>query len=144
MLANGTRLYYSETPISSGTSGWTEIPDLKEVPDMGVDPERVDNTGLNDTNRQYEQGIGDTGETMYLFKYPANKEAYATSAWKLGREWQQSGKTIYFREVMKDGFESKFSGTCSAKRTGGALNGIVDVQLNIAINSNITYTEPTT
>ena len=40
MLANGIKLEFKE---SAGS--FTAIPELKEVPEMGVDPEKVENTG---------------------------------------------------------------------------------------------------
>ena len=143
MLANGAKFYYAEGEKPSGASGWTEIPDLKEIPEMGADSERVENTGLNDMNKQYEMGIGDLGETTYTFKHPTSTAAYATSALCLGRKWQQSHETVWFREVLKDGAETIFSGQASSKRTGAGVNGVLDTQLNIAINSDLYFTDPT-
>lgn len=143
MLANGAKLYYSETAWSTSNKTGTELPDLKEIPEVGTEPELVANTGLNDANPQNEMGVGSQGSMMYTFKYPTTPQAYATSAWKLGREWQASRKTIYFREVLADGAETKFSATVSIKRTGGALNGVLDVQMNMAVNSDFDFTDPT-
>lgn len=140
MLANGAKLGYKTS--AQGTS-YTDIPGLKEIPDMGAEPERVENTGLNDANNQYENGIGDLGETSYTFKYPSSTAEYATSAWKLGRDWQKSGDTVYFCETLKDGAKTEFSAQVSVKRTGGAKNGVVDVQLNLSINSDLKFTDPT-
>lgn len=42
---------------------------LKEVPELGIDPEKVENTTLADTIKQYEFGIGDAGELEYKFTY---------------------------------------------------------------------------
>ena len=44
MLANGIKLEYSES-----TSGYTLLTGLKEVPELGVEPEKVENTTLADT-----------------------------------------------------------------------------------------------
>ena len=142
MLANGAKLYYSETE-PTGTSSYTELPGLKEIPEMGVEPEKVNNTGLNDANQQYEMGIGELPDTQYVFKFPSTPAEWATSAYKLGMKWQKSGQRVWFKEVLKDGTETKFSGKCSVKRTGGAVNGVVDTQLNIAIDSDLDVTPPT-
>ena len=53
MLANGITIGYK-----SG-SEYKELTGLKEVPEMGAEPEKVDNTCLSDTEKQYEYGIGD-------------------------------------------------------------------------------------
>lgn len=141
MLANGAKLYYSETE-PNGAGSYTELPGLKEIPEMGVDPEKVNNTGLNDVNQQYEMGIGELPDTQYVFKFPSNKTEWDASAYKKGMEWQKSNQRVWFKEVLKDGTETKFSGKCSAKRTGGGVNGVIDAQLNIAIDSDLEITQP--
>ena len=44
MLANGTKLGYSKTAPSGSSTSYTDLPGLKEIPDVGTDPEKVDNT----------------------------------------------------------------------------------------------------
>ena len=63
MLANGAKLEYKEKSDVAGA--YKELPGLKEIPDCGVEPEKVENTGLNDKNKQYENGIGDLGDMTY-------------------------------------------------------------------------------
>ena len=46
MLANGAKLEYKEKSDAAGA--YKELPGLKEIPDCGVEPEKVENTGLND------------------------------------------------------------------------------------------------
>ena len=57
MLANGITLSYSETKGS-----YTKLVGLKEVPEFGIEPEKVENTTLEDKVKKYEFGIGDAGE----------------------------------------------------------------------------------
>lgn len=135
MLANGTKLGYSET--SSGS--FTDLPGLKEIPDMGVEPEKVENTCLTDKNKRYETGIGDMGDMTYKFRY---ENSSATSPFRVMRAAADAGKTLYFKETAPDGTVAAFSGTVSVKRTGGGVNTAVDFDLNIAINSDVTYTDP--
>lgn len=59
MLANGTKLGYSKTDPSDSSTSYTDLPGLKEIPDVGTDPEKVDNTVLTDKHKVYEKGIGD-------------------------------------------------------------------------------------
>ena len=62
MLANGATLGYKK---KGAVGDYTDLPGLKEIPDMGTEPEKVENTDLNAKNKQYENGIGDAGEMTY-------------------------------------------------------------------------------
>ena len=62
MLANGIKLGYKTTG-----STYTNLEGLKEVPEMGEDPEKIDVTCLSDTTKQYEYGIGDYGDLAYKY-----------------------------------------------------------------------------
>ena len=50
MLANGAALGYKET--KEGAS-YTDLAGLKEIPEIGSDPEKVENTTLKDKVKQY-------------------------------------------------------------------------------------------
>ena len=41
MLANGAKLGYSKTAPSGSSTTYTDLPGLKEIPDIGSDPEKV-------------------------------------------------------------------------------------------------------
>ena len=56
MLANGSTLGYR---AAGGTGDFTDLDGLKELPDIGVDPEKVENTPLSAHVKQYENGVGD-------------------------------------------------------------------------------------
>lgn len=66
MLANGATLGYKK---KGSTEDYTNLTGLKEIPELGDDPEKVENTGLADKVKQYEFGIGDAGDLTYKFKY---------------------------------------------------------------------------
>ena len=101
MLANGAKLEYKEK--SDAADAYKELPGLKEIPDCGVEPEKVENTGLNDKNKQYENGIGDLGDMTYKFKY---ENGAATSAYRILRKAQESGKVLSFKETLKDSLQT--------------------------------------
>ena len=42
MLANGAKLGYSKTAPSGSSTTYTDLPGLKEIPDIGSDPEKVE------------------------------------------------------------------------------------------------------
>ena len=71
MLANGATLGYKK---KGSTEDYTNLTGLKEIPELGDDPEKVENTGLADKVKQYEFGIGDAGDLTYKFKYENTSE----------------------------------------------------------------------
>ncbi len=135
MLANGIKLGYKE----SGGSTYTDLTGLKEVPELGIEPEKVENTCLSDTVKQYEYGIGDPGDLEYKFKYE-NKAA--NSPYRVLRKAQEAGKTLSFQETLPDGTTFVFDAQPSVKLGGGGVNGTVEFTLKMALQSSITITDP--
>ena len=134
MLANGATLGIKNS--ASGAS-YTALPGLKEIPEIGVDPEKVENTTLTDTIKKYEMGIGDPGDMQYVFKFV---NSAPTDAWRILRGYEQAGTLGYFKETLKDGTETTFSGYVALKRGGGGVNGVLDFTLAIALQSGLTIT----
>lgn len=137
MLANGAKLEYKEKSDAAGA--YKELPGLKEIPDCGVEPEKVENTGLNDKNKQYENGIGDLGDMTYKFKYE-NKSA--TSTYRVLRQAQENGDVLSFKETLSDGTTTEYDAEVSVKRTGGGVNGVVEVEAKMTICSDLKVTDP--
>lgn len=137
MLANGATLGYKKKSESAGA--FTVLKGLKEIPEMGVDPEKVENTTLEDSTKQYEMGIGDPGDITYKFKYENNA---ATSPYRVLRGLEKTGEVVSFQETLKDGTKTEFDGQISVKRTGGGVNGVIEFDLNIALQSALTITDP--
>jgi hypothetical protein len=135
MLANGAKLGFKK----KGGATFTDLPGLKEIPDLGVEPEKVENTVLTDENKQYENGIGDLGEMKYKFKYDNTK---ADSPYRVMRAAQISGEVLSFQETLNDGTKTEYDAQVSVKRTGGGVNAVMEFELNMAIQSNLTYTDP--
>lgn len=51
MLANGAKLGYKK---KGAGEDYTNLTGLKEIPELGDDPEKVENTGLADKVKQYD------------------------------------------------------------------------------------------
>ena len=137
MLANGAKLGY-KVPGGSGST-YIDLPGLKEVPDLGVEKERVENTELTAKNKQYEYGIGDLGELTYKFKYENKSE---TSPYRVMRKYADENTLLDFEETMADETKTHFSGQVSVKRTGGAVNAAVEFELKIAVSSDFSIVDP--
>lgn len=135
MLANGTKLSIKENSDGS----YKELPGLKETPEVGVTPEKVENTGLNDPFKMNELGIGELPDMVYKFKFDNTS---ADSPYRKLRAIQKEGKTVSFKETLKDGTITEFDATVSVKRTGGGVNGVIDVELTVYPQSDFEITDP--
>lgn len=137
MLANGATLGYKKKGATEST--YKDLPGLKEIPDCGVEPEKVENTCLTDKNKQYENGIGDLGDMVYKFKYDNSS---SDSPYRLMRAAQDSGEVLSFQEKLKDGTITEFDAQVSVKRTGGGVNGVIEFELTMAVQSDLKVTDP--
>lgn len=134
MLANGITLGYKTTG-----SSYTILEGLKEVPEMGEDPEKIDVTCLSDTTKQYEYGIGDYGDLAYKFNYRNTSE---NSPYRVLRKLAEAKTVVDFEQTYPDGTKFLFRAQCSIKLGGGAVNGVLEFTLNLALQSGIEVTDP--
>lgn len=136
MLANGITLGYKK---KSAAGDYTLLSGLKEVPEIGEEPEKVENTDLSDKVKKYEYGVGDAGDLTYLFKYENSSE---TSPYRVMRKAAADKEVLSFRETLPDGTKYEYDAQVSVKRTGGGVNGVIEFNLNMAVQSEIKVTDP--
>lgn len=136
MLANGATLGYKKKGASDE---YTILTGLKEIPELGEDPEKVENTGLADKTKQYEFGIGDAGDLTYKFKYENSSE---TSPYRVMRLAAATKEVLAFCETLPDGTKYEYDAQVSVKRTGGGVNAVMEWNLNMALQSEIKVTDP--
>lgn len=135
MLANGATL-----GVKTGTeSDYKNLPGLKELPDVGVEPEKVENTCLTDTVKQYENGIGDAGDMAYVFKFDNSS---ATTAYRILKAIEESGETASFQEKLKDGTTTEFDAKVAIKRNGAGVNGAMDFTANLTLQGALNISDP--
>lgn len=135
MLANGTKLGYK---ASGAESAFKDLPGLKEIPEMGEDIEKVENTCLTDPHKVYEKGIGDLSDMKYKFKYDNSK---AESPYRVLSDAADKGSVLTFQETLPDKTMTEFTGQVAVKRTGGGVNGVIEFEATIAVQS-IKRTDP--
>lgn len=135
MLANGIKLEYS---TDKGTK-YTELAGLKEVPEMGSDPEKVENTCLSDKVKRYEYGISDYGDLEYKFKY---ENEGASSPYRVLRKLAETKAVVKFKQTYPDKTTFIFDAQCNVKLGGGGVNGVIDFTLALALQSEIAVTDP--
>lgn len=134
MLANGIKLSYKSTG-----STFKELTGLKEVPEMGNNPEKIENTCLSDDTKQYEFGIGDYGDLAYKFKYVNDK---ADSPYRILRKLADDKTVVDFEQAYPDGTKFTFKAQCSVKLGGGTVNSAMEFTLSLALQSKIDVTDP--
>lgn len=135
MLTNGITLGMKK----KGGSTFAILAGLKEVPELGVDPEKVDNTTLADTMKHSELGIGDPGDLAYKFKW----ENGANSSYRTLRAVADAKETVSFEQKFPDGTVFHFDAQCSVKVSGGGVNAAVEFTLNLGLQTDIVVVNPT-
>ncbi|WP_338630824.1 phage tail tube protein [Clostridium baratii] len=135
MLANGTTLEYKE----KGGSNYTDLEGLKEIPEIGEEPEKVENTCLSDTSKIYEYGIGDPGELEFKFKY---ENSSATSPYRVLRKAAEAKKILEFKLTAPDKTTFTWKAQVSIKLGGGGVNGVIEFTCKMALQSEIEVTDP--
>lgn len=135
MLANGAKLSFKTTG-----STYTDLVGLKEIPELGGEPEKVENTTLADTAKQYEYGITDYGDLEFKFKYDNSS---ADSPYRVLRGLQAAKTKADFQLTLKDGTKFAWSAIPSVKLGGGGVNAALEFTLKMALQSDITVTDPT-
>lgn len=133
MLANGITLSFSETKGS-----YTKLAGLKEVPELGIEPEKVENTTLADKVKKYEYGVGDAGELEYKFSYDNTS---ATAPYRVLRKAADDKKKLFFEQAYPDGTKVNFEGQVSVKLGGGGVNAVIEFMLKIALQSELAFTD---
>lgn len=133
MLANGITLSYG---TAKGT--YTKLAGLKEVPEFGIEPEKVENTTLEDKVKKYEFGIGDAGELEYKFAY---KNDGASAPYRILRTAADNKTKLFFEQAYPDDTKVKFEGQVSVKLGGGGVNSVIEFTLKIALQSELEFTD---
>ena len=133
MLANGITLSYG---TAKGT--YTKLAGLKEVPEFGIEPEKVENTTLEDKVKKYEFGIGDAGELEYKFAY---KNDGASAPYRILRTAADNKTKLFFKQAYPEGTEVQFEGQVSVKLGGGGVNSVIEFTLKIALQSELEFTD---
>jgi len=137
MLANGTRLGFKP----HGSEGeYTDLPDVKTIPDIGGAPELVENTPISAASKRFEVGIGDPGTMEYTFVYDGNSP---DSVYRTLRPYSESHAKLDFQETWVDGTKFQYTAVpaVSFARSNG-LNGVVDLKVTMAVCSDIEVIDP--
>ena len=125
--------------VKQSGSSYTDLPGLKEIPDIGMEPEKVDNTCLTDEIMQSELGIGDPGDMAFRFKLT---NSAATDSYRILRALETAGSTNEYQLKLADGTTYTFSAQVALKVNGGGVNTAMDFTANLALQSSIEVGNP--
>ena len=137
MLINGAKLSYK---TGSGSS-YTDMVGCKEFPDLGGDPNKVDNSAVDDEYKTYENGQKDAGDIQFRFRYrTAAEKAQYTAI----RALETAGTDVNWKVTLFDGATMAFNGSVATRlMTGGGPDTPVDWQLTIGLSSDFDFTPAT-
>ena len=139
LLSLGIKLGYKAHGGSETT--YTNLPGLQEIPDLGGEPERVDVTTLADASRRYINGIKDYDSFAFTFLYDAGRNGVYTICKGL-EDGYLADPTAYqdWQLEFPDGAKFNWSGACTCNIIGQSVNTAIQFTLNIALNSDMTFT----
>lgn len=120
------------------TTGYTKIPDVKEVPEMNPEPETLESTTLEATEyKTYIEGLKDLGGALsFLANYTTELETVWAALVEAYKTAKEAGKATWF-EVKHPGLEKSvfFAGQPSAM-------GLPAMSVNAILETNL-YITPT-
>lgn len=122
----GTQLMYK----SSGST-YTKLCDIKDYPDLGGTPERIQTTSLSESQHTYCRGVQDIGDMTFTANY--TKAEYETIK---ALETGSHDFAVYFGNNGEDG---KFG--CTAELSvyikGAGVNDVVEMQITLTPSTEI-------
>lgn len=116
-----------------------ELEGLQEVPELGVDPEKVEITTLSDPHKKYEMGIGDLGDLDFVFLYDNKTE---NSNYRILKELEANKEVATYKLTYPDNTSHEFDAYVSVKLAGGGVNTPATFTASMIIQSDIVTTNP--
>lgn len=122
LVGTGTKLERS----SDGTT-WEEFADIKTIPELGGDTEKVDVTTLADERRKQVEGIQNASNVQFqvVYKGPSFAKALAEA----GNRKQYQWKVTY-----PDGMTATMRGSYNLKFASVAVNGALGYTITITVS----------
>ena len=120
------------------TTGYINIPDIKEIPEMNPEPETLETTTLSETEyKTYIEGLKDLGGALsFLANYTTELESTWSGLVEAYNSAKESNKSVWF-EVKHPGLDKSvfFTGQPSAM-------GLPAMGVNAVLETNL-YITPT-
>lgn len=125
--------YLEYLPEGTGTT-WTKLADIKSYPDLTNPPERIDATTLSDEMRHYVPGVRDLPD----YDFPANYDLTQYQAIKALAGTSLSLRIRFGKTTDADVANFTFTGKVDATITGGDVNAVREMTVNVYPSTDIT------
>ena len=140
----GTYLMYKAT---TAATTYTKLLDIKNFPDLGGEPERVDVTTLSDRVRKYVMGVQDLSSFTFNCNYIAADYQKVTAltgkqtdfAIWIGDTYNSADGT--YTPTGSDG-QWEFTGDVTAYKAGGDVNAAQDMTVVIFPSTDFKFSLP--
>lgn len=127
VISKGIKLSYKKK--TGGTTSFTELKDLYEIPELGGDTDKIEVTNLADGAHTYTNGLKNYGDSL-PFKFWYAKDQFTTLAALTDEcDWKVE---------LPDATAYTFSGSPSVKLDGVGTNAALSYTLSIAPTSEMT------
>lgn len=113
-----------------------QLPNLLSTPEMGGTPEKIDVTTLEDSVKQYINGVKDYGDLEFSFLYDGDKSDSSFKTLK-GSEGTPDTYTL----ELPDGSSFSWTADVSVRMSGIEVNGALTFIASFAMQSEVDYTE---
>ena len=134
---NGSRLEYKD---SSGSS-YTQIYGIRQTPDIGGTPNRIDTTDLDNTT--FETAINGL-QPAQEFDFEFNMEdPELTANIYLVSQLEDSGETYEFKYTLANGITVEFESDVRTTILGGSSGDLIGFQMHLSPISEPVVTIPT-
>lgn len=145
----GTFLMYRETEEAE----WQKLVDIKDYPDLGGAPERIQSTTLSNRQHTYENGVQDVAERQFTANYGSDEFETLETMMKSGKEyefgvWFDLAPTLDASTGKLEPNESTcdkftFKGKVNVYPPGGGVNAIRDMLISLSSSTDIVFTKHT-
>lgn len=125
---NGSKLEYSKT--AGGEGPWTKINGIKQTPDIGGTPNKIDTTDLDNT--KYETAInGLIPAQDYEFEFNM-EDPTATANIKLVSDLEDSGEIVYWKYTLTNGITVTFRSDVRTTIQGGGSGDLIGFSISLS------------
>lgn len=144
----GIKLKYcvETTAGSRPTTGYTEIPDIKDTPNFDFNPSKQQVTNLSDRVHRYKEGVQDVGDSYdYLCNLTVDLKNKWASLVSAATSALASGKATWFETYVPNFGSFYFAGMPNQLGMNQAtVDGILETTLHIVPNQIVGFAESST